>query len=183
MKLYEITSLKIMPHLYLDMDGVQADFMGQWENMYNLEKYKNARNLDDAIKVLANSSEREVYEFFRDLPLLPGGSKLISWLKINKIPYTVLSAPLRGPYKDASIQGKKEWLDKYNPGTSNNAIFTSGKYKYATSNHQPNILVDDNDKYLDEWKEKHGIGIKHTDETTDLTIKQLKQIYSPFRNK
>ena len=36
----EDTSKK-MPHLYLDMDGVQADFFGAWAAMHNVGNYKD----------------------------------------------------------------------------------------------------------------------------------------------
>lgn len=184
MRLFEVTqTLQTMPHLYLDMDGVQCDFMGKWEMLLKTPKYKNSTSLNDAITLLSQSSDREVYEFFRDLMPLNGGSKIVSYLKTYKIPYTILSAPLRGPYSKDSIKGKKEWLDKYNPDTSDSAIFTSGKFKYATSGGQPNVLVDDLSKNINEWRQKGGIGIQHSNNNTDETIKQLDKIYRPFRDK
>ena len=30
-----------MPHLYLDMDGVQADFFGRWAEIEKVEHYKH----------------------------------------------------------------------------------------------------------------------------------------------
>jgi hypothetical protein len=83
----------------------------------------------------------------------------------------------------ASIKGKREWLDNYNPGTSSNAIFTSAKYKYATINGKPNVLVDDFGKYLKSWNDAGGIAVKHSDESTNHTIQQLEKIYNPYLGK
>ena len=60
----------------------------------------------------------------------------------------MLSAPLRGPYAEASVGAKKDWLDEHNPSATQDAIFTQHKHKYALSNGEPNVLVDDYGKYL-----------------------------------
>lgn len=179
MKIYQLfENAQDIPHLYLDMDGVQADFFGNWAKLHGVSNYKDIGDRELAIDELAHSSPEQVYKFFLELPPLPGGIKILKWLKANKIPFTVLSAPLRGPYSKASIKGKKDWLDQYNPGTSGRAIFTGDKYLYATKNGKPNVLVDDFGKYINAWREAGGIGIKHDDDNTDNTIKQLEKIYS-----
>lgn len=178
MRLSELTNnVEKAPHLYLDMDGVQADFFGAWANMHNVSNYKEIPNSEDAINKLAQSGYESVYNFFRDLKPLHGGQIIIKWLHTNKVPFTVLSAPLRGPFSKASVQAKRDWLDQYNPGTSSSAIFTSAKFKYATTDSKPNVLVDDYGKYLDAWKNAGGISIKHSEETTAHTIDELKKIY------
>lgn len=172
-----------MPHLYLDMDGVQADFFGAWAKKHGVPTYKEIPRREDDINELAHSSPENVYNFFNDLNPLSDGMKLIQWLKSNKIPYTVLSAPLRGPYSKASIQAKKDWLDRHNPGTSNNAIFTGAKYKYAMNNGNPNVLVDDFGKYINAWKDAGGIPVKHEDGNLQHTIDLLEKIYAPYIGK
>jgi hypothetical protein len=172
-----------MPHLYLDMDGVQADFFGAWAQQNGVSSYKDIPNSEVAINELANSSPEQVYQFFRDLKPLTGGMRIIMWLKDNKIPYTVLSAPLRGPFSSASRKAKKDWLDEYNPGTSGDAIFTAAKYKYATQDGEPNVLVDDYGKYLDAWSNAGGIAVKHEDSGVANTIRELEKIYGPFIHK
>ena len=169
-----------MPHLYLDMDGVQADFFGAWAEKNRVSSYKDIPNGEVAINELASSSPEQVYQFFKDLKPLTGGMRIIMWLNDNKIPFTVLSAPLRGPYSSSSVKAKKDWLDQYNPNTSTNAIFTAAKYKYATKDGEPNVLVDDYGKYLDAWSGAGGISVKHEDANTAQTIRELEKIYAPF---
>lgn len=167
-----------MPHLYLDMDGVQADFFGAWANHHNVPSYKDIPDPEAAINMLAASGPENVYKFFAELDPLPGGMAIIKWLNQHHVPFTVLSAPLRGE-PQASITGKKDWLDKYNPGTSQYAIFTSKKFTYALKDGHPQVLVDDFGRYLTAWDEAGGIAIKHDDATTAHTISQLEIIYSP----
>jgi hypothetical protein len=175
-----VDEIKTMPHLYLDMDGVQADFFGAWALRHGVSNYKDIPDLEVAIDELASISYNEVLKFFIELQPLQGGIEIVTWLKDNNIPYTVLSAPLRGPYADASIVGKKYWLDQFNPDTSENAIFTQHKHKYALTDGEPNVLVDDYGKYIDYWTEAGGIAVKHEDENTNLTIETLEKIYVPY---
>jgi 2-hydroxy-3-keto-5-methylthiopentenyl-1-phosphate phosphatase len=179
---------KEIPHLYLDMDGVQADFFGAWADKHGVSHWKAIDNKENEIELLANSTPEQVYSFFRNLKPLPGGMEIIKWVQEHNIPYTVLSAPLRGPYADASKQAKKDWLDEHHHGSSDNAIFTSQKQKYAVKDDVPNVLVDDFGPYIKKWTDAGGIPVKHEDESevptaANDTISQLEHIYSPFLNK
>lgn len=176
---------KPMPHVYLDMDGVQADFFGAWSKRSGVGHWKDIEDKEKDIEKLANSSDTEVFDFFNELEPLSGGMQVISWLQKNNIPYTVLSAPLRGPYKNASIEAKKNWLNQHHPGSSSNAIFTDKKYKHAMDGGRSNVLVDDFGKYLNAWKEAGGIAVKHEDQHEDPdtgrnTIKKLEKIFEPY---
>ena len=173
-------TIKQMPHLYLDMDGVQADFFGAWAAKHDVGNYKEIPDTEMSINELATSSPEEVYKFFRELLPLQGGNKVVQWLNQNNIPYTILSAPLRGPYASASVEAKKDWLDEHNPGTSKNAIFASNKHKYALNGGEPNVLVDDYGKYLNLWSNAGGIAVKHEDGNTQHTISELEKIYAPY---
>jgi 5'(3')-deoxyribonucleotidase len=168
-----------MPHLYLDMDGVQADLFHALAKREKVEHWDDIPDQEDAIQRLALSGPLEVYQLFRELDPLPGGQVIIKWLHKNHIPFTVLSAPLRME-AEASKEAKRDWLDQYNPGTSETAIFTSGKYKYAMQDGRPNVLVDDFNHYLQTWANAGGIAVKHSDATTDHTIMQLEKIYKPY---
>jgi len=169
-----------MPHLYLDMDGVQADFFRAWAESHGVSHYKEIPHPEDAINELASSSPEKVYQFFRDLKPLAGGQEIVQWLRKNNVPFTVLSAPLRGEYKDSSKQAKRDWLDEHNPGTSETAIFTSKKFQYAMQDGRPNVLVDDFNYYLQAWTDAGGIAVKHSEESTAYTIMQLEKIYKPY---
>ena len=182
MKIKEMDINNPMPHLYLDMDGVQADLFHRVAELENVEHWDDIPDQNEAITRLSLKGYDSVYDLFRNLNPLPGGQVIIKWLHDNKIPFTVLSAPLRNE-QQASIEGKKDWLDQYNHGTSQDAIFTKRKFKYATINGEPNVLVDDFNYYLNSWAEAGGIAVKHSDASTDHTIKQLTKIYEPYLGK
>lgn len=164
MKINEVAETEELPHLYLDMDGVQADFFGEWVRLSGVDHWRALHDREEEIEKLAHSSAQEVKDFFARLHPLPGGMKLVSWLKANDIPFTILSAPLRGPYHNASVEGKREWLDQHNPGTRATAIFTGEKQIYAMSRGKKNVLVDDYGKNLRKWEAAGGIAIRYEDE-------------------
>ena len=172
-----LTENKHKPHLYLDMDGVQADFFKSWAKFADVDDYKDIKDPEASIKALASQGPESVYRFFRDLDTLRGGLRVIDWLQEHDIPYTILSAPLR--YENqASIMGKTEWLDKHHIGASENAIYASDKSKYAIdSEGRPNVLIDDFGKNIVPWDNKGGIGIKHDPFDEGPTISALEKIY------
>jgi 5'(3')-deoxyribonucleotidase len=181
----KIDDLKKIPHLYLDMDGVQADFFGAWADKHNVSHWKAIQDKEGEIEELANSTPEQVYSFFRNLRLLKGGKEIIDWVQQHNIPYTVLSAPLRGPYADDSKRGKRDWLDEHHPGSSESAIFTSQKQKYAVTDGVANVLVDDFGPYIQKWIDAGGIPVKHEDESevssaAQDTINKLEKIYAPY---
>ena len=173
------------PHLFLDMDGVQADFFNSWAKWHSETTGKpvnSYRDIGDAEAQLAsimnmtNQGPEFVKDFFANLPPLNGFSKVLNWIKSNNIPFSILSAPLRGNNK-ASIEGKKQWLSKHNPGAEQE-IFTGNKENYATSGGQANVLIDDHGKYIQRWTSKGGIGVKHSNANPQATIDALEQIYN-----
>lgn len=104
-----MSNLEQMPHLYLDMDGVQADLFHALAKRENVPHWDDIPDQNDAINRLALSGPLEVYQLFRELDPLPGGQVIIKWLHTNHIPFTVLSAPLRLE-PEASKEAKRDWL-------------------------------------------------------------------------
>lgn len=175
-------TIEQMPHLYLDMDGVQADLFTAIADREKVNHWSEINDQDKAITRLSLEGPESVYKLFRNLSPLNGGKVIVKWLHDNKIPFTILSAPLRNE-NQASIEAKKDWLDQHNPGTSADAKFTKKKFQYAINNGQANVLVDDFDYYLDSWSEAGGIAVKHSDATTSDTIKKLETVYSAWLHK
>lgn len=175
----KIQELNVPPHLYLDMDGVQADFFTAWAQAFGKNRYKEIGDRparEASIDLLNQRGPEFIEEFFASLPVLPGGLRLVRWLRANSIPFTVLSAPLRGNH-DASIAGKRVWLDRHNPGTAGTAIFTGMKERFANRGGVPAVLVDDHKKYIDRWNEAGGIALLYREHSVDDVVRQLAEIY------
>jgi hypothetical protein len=182
MKINEIMKRNDLPHVFLDLDGVQADFAGAVTEKIGMDHEEAKHKTEEEIEKLANSSHEEVRDFFANLNFLSGGKKIVNWLNSNNIPYTILSAPLRGKYEQSSIEGKLIWLKKHTPNAASNAIFKQDKHEHAVEKGVANILIDDYGVKIKAWNQAGGIGIKHEDEfetpdAADRTIKRLEEIF------
>lgn len=171
MKISDIT----VPKLYIDLDGVLADFASEFVNY------------DNDINKLAGAGKKEIYDFFKNLPMLPDGEKLIAWLVNRGQPFTILTAPLRPDQGDrrgtiASERAKKSWVRNHlGPQHEKSAIVNSDKYNWATSHGVPNILIDDMPYNVKPWKQKGGHAILHTN--YEDTVAALNDIFADLSKK
>jgi len=75
-----------------------------------------------------------------------------------------------------SKKDKSSWVQK-NLGLNSSDVHLvkrSMKREYATTNGQPNILIDDHPKNIKEWQAAGGIGILH--QGASSTIQKLKKM-------
>lgn len=182
MKINDLFKDNKLPHVFLDMDGVQADFAGAVQEYIGVSHEVAKQKTEEEIEKLAHSSPEAVSDFFANLAQLPGGKKITDWLNSNNVPYTILSAPLRGPYAEYSVKGKLDWLQKHTPNAVKGAIFKHDKHEHAMDGSRPNILIDDYHKKIKAWNDAGGIAIQHEDEykvpdAAERTIKRLEQIF------
>lgn len=144
--------------IYLDMDGVIADFFGGVAAKFGVDHWKSIQDREIAFKTLSNT------DFFNQLPKFPESDKIVNFVEeISKGDWGICSSPMRGD-RDNSAYWKRTWLGKngYIPPLIENMIFTSNKHKYAMSklNRSRNILIDDKPENIDRWKAAGGIAIR-----------------------
>ena len=101
-----------------------------------------------------------------DLPWMPSGPTL--WDHIKDYNPTILTAAM-GTVDSPSCRGKLKWVQK-NLGSDVKVICTTEKGSQADSN---SILIDDRDKYVNQFMQAGGIAIKHNDTSLDITLKEL----------
>jgi len=159
------------PIIYVDMDGVLADFktaavkttgmsINKWMNI------PSSKEKWTPIKLKKN--------FWHTLPWMPGGKRL--WSYVSKFDPHILSAYVEESYDPNCIPGKTEWLRR-NAGMTNrqkiNLVRRKEKKLFAKKG-KPAILIDDYEKNVRDFQQSGGIGIHHTD--TSKTIAQLKKL-------
>ena len=99
-----------------------------------------------------------------------GGKKL--WDYIKDIPgLEVLSAPMA----EGSKVGKRIWVERELGVPAEKVNLADSKKSYGVHNGKQGLLIDDRDKYVNEFREGGGIAIKHDPNNVDNTIKQLQQ--------
>jgi len=154
--------------VYVDMDGVIADFFQALELKYGVQHWKDI-DIDQSILELKGT------DFFGTIPKFKTSDKLISYISnLTKGEWIILSSPLRYDNKNSAFW-KRHWLDKHNYNPSD-AIFTGRKEKYAKGG---NILIDDKPNNIAKWVDKGGIGILYqaNENSLDYLYKQLNKHY------
>ena len=156
--------------IYVDMDGVLADFFGEWKKLVG----KDWRQLDKDELEPALKKIRDADDFWLNIPLTSNAKNLLSIIKKVKGNYKILSSPLANDPK--SEPHKREWIEKnldFFPPSE--VIITKDKAKYATNpDGTPNILIDDYGVNISAWESAGGIGVKHKDHKFERTAKKLK---------
>jgi len=146
------------PTVYLDMDGVLADFFGGVEKLYGVNHWKQLAS--DKTKDLRQDVIDRITgtNFFETLPKFTTTDALIGMVKkFTGGRFSILTSPLRGDH-DNSARYKKVWISQ-NIKQPDEVIVTGRKEKYATANGTANILVDDRPINIQKWQDKGGYGI------------------------
>lgn len=146
------------PTVYLDMDGVIADFFGGVEKLYGVSHWKQLTS--DKTKDLRQDVIDRITgtNFFETLPKFPSADTLINMIKkYTGGRFTILTSPLRGDH-DNSARWKKSWINQ-NIEKPNETIISGRKEKYAVTNGRANILVDDRPVNIKNWQDNGGHGI------------------------
>ena len=159
--------------IYVDMDGVLADFFGEWAKLMKVDhftKIDQEHDINDALQAI-----RDTDQFWLELPLLPQAKQLLTLIKQVKGEYNICSSPLADDPK--SEPHKREWIKKnlsfFPP---KNIYITHNKPQYATQEDgTPNILIDDFGKNITEWEAAGGIGFKYKDHKFERTANAIKQ--------
>ena len=168
----KVGELSEATEIYVDMDGVLADFFGEWAKIMKVDHYSKIDNVDinDALQKI-----RDTDEFWLKLPLLPQAKSLLALIKKVKGSYNICSSPLADDPR--SEPHKREWIKKnlsFFPPKQ--VIITTNKSKYATqADGTPNILIDDFGKNVNAWEAAGGEGFKYKDHKFERTAKELQK--------
>jgi len=159
--------------IYIDMDGVLADFFGAWAQLMDVAHWADINNKDSfagGLEKIRNSDD-----FWLELPLLPQANQLLTLVRNVKGEYNICSSPLADDPN--SEPHKREWIKKnlsfFPP---KNIYITHDKEQFATQEDgTPNILIDDFGKNIKKWEDAGGYGFKYNDHKFERTATQIKQ--------
>ena len=159
-KLYNEDMADGKPTVYLDMDGVLADFFGGVEKMYGVEHWKELTN--DKTKDLKKEVIDRITgtDFFATLPKFSTADALIDMVqKFTGGKFSINTSPLRGDHENSG-KYKKLWIQN-NIEQPDEIIVTGRKESYATdkASGTPNILIDDRPVNVQKWQAAGGYGI------------------------
>ena len=163
-----------MSVIYIDMDGVIADFFGGIAKKCGVDHWKSIQDRDKIFVELRNPEFFYTLDTFHNL-YCSTSDLIVEHVKDlarqNGIEWGICSSPLRGDHNN-SAYWKRRWLEDYGfmPPLVENCVFTSNKHKYAWNEvtHRPNILIDDRPDNIRRWIEAGGIGIVFQCDQDDL---------------
>ena len=174
-------NIKMTSRIYVDMDGVIADFFSALAEFRKVNHWKDQGEitLDTSIKDLRGTN------FFETLPVFPFAKKLVDLVKsYTGGDYYINTSPLRDDLEN-SRKYKTKWLEKHD-FKPNDIIVTKRKESYAVDKQTgiPNILIDDRPKNLEKWVARGGIGIRYqaNEDSLDLIKKGLDNAYGTIVN-
>ena len=150
--------------IYLDMDGVIADFVKRYKELYHMEP-REAEKKKEFNKFFDEFIETNQ---FATLDMMPGSMMGLEFLRKANVPTQILSSTANEARYDDISKQKMIWLQTH--GITFNPLFVPGKkhkYKYATPD---SIIIDDTESVIDDWRKAGGIAIWHKDWMTTLAI-------------
>lgn len=151
------------PQLFLDCDGVLADFDRAAEQIFGIGSYEAQARLGQQ-RFWRTLRRHE--NFYGSLPLLPDARQLFGAVAHLR-PVILTGCPLGG-WAEAQKQG---WAAEHFPGTRIITCMARQKRLHMKSG---DVLVDDNQKFRDLWEEVGGIFIHHT--SADDSLEELRKL-------
>ena len=139
-----------MVTLFVDMDGVLADFDQGHEDRFGVRACKEADNVDWSLV-------RRTEGFYRDLPPMPDFDAL--WRGVSDLnPIILTGVPSSVPEAAAN---KRAWVDRV-IGPDQPMIACPSKDKSLHIRKPGDILIDDWEKHRAVWIARGGRWITHT---------------------
>ena len=141
-----------MPSLFIDLDGVLADFDGAYGRHFGALPDRTA-----ALTPEFWPNIRRHGQFFRDLPPMPDMTDLwVGALALHRRPVILSGVPPEVP--DAADQ-KRAWIDAH-LGADVPAIFCKSRDKRRHGK-PDDVLIDDWVKYRHLWERMGGVFVLH----------------------
>ena len=149
------------PDLFLDLDGVLADFEARVGELFNGRKVEDIKP-----SVLWSTLARQP-DFFGTLALMPDALELWEFARHHNP--TILTGKPRGTWADAQ---KVSFVRKhFGPSVPVIVCFAAEKGRFASPSA---VLVDDMLKNRDTWVSSGGVFVHHT--SALASIEQLRQL-------
>lgn len=146
-----------MPQLFLDLDGVLADFEAGAERLLTMpaKAYQDRYGQGPFWKKLATAPD-----FYGSLALLPDAQALMDAVR-HLDPIILTGLPI-GKWAEPQ---KRSWVERHFHGIQ--VITTLARYKsrFCTPG---DVLVDDQERYAEAWEAAGGVFIVHRDTPTTL---------------
>ena len=161
--------------IYLDMDGVLADFKRGVLELCHMEAQDQNGKMDPETENRMWEKIRKTDHFYSKLEPLPGAKEMFDAIYAKYKSRCEILTGVPRPERGITTAGpdKIEWTHRLlSPKVKVNIVLRKEKKKYCKD--PQDILIDDYEKNIREWKEAGGTGILHT--SSESTLEQLKEL-------
>jgi len=160
--------------IYLDMDGVLADFDRGVAELCNLQVTPQGKKRDAAADDRMWAAIREVGHFYDKLELMPGAKEMFDRIRakygdrceiLTGIPKEKRGIPTAG-------EDKKNWMKRMLSDTIRvNIVYREQKPDFCKG--KGCVLIDDLEGNIRDWEGMGGTGILHV--SAENTLKELEK--------
>ena len=160
-----------MHKLYLDMDGVLADFNRGVIELCHMKPVDQGRSTKEETDALWDAV-RKVPHFYYQLKPIPGSVEMVKQLRQTYGDKVEILTGIPKPKRriEHAAEDKIQWThDILSSDIKVNIVYREEKPKYCTG--KEDILIDDYEKNIREWNEIGGTGILY--ENADQVLKEL----------
>jgi len=167
--------------VFVDMDGVIANFHGYFKQLFGWDLAKGDDNNDQKMWDQINSYGKS--KFFEELPWIPGSKAMWSFIVDNFVNVKILSALGKYDHEDGgqTRKGKITWLAHHLPKLKpEDIILVVNKHKKRHYCKPGDIIIDDTPIVIEEWNAKGGKGIFFTN-ATDVIEELKKYVYDEVK--
>lgn len=147
------------PRLFIDCDGVLADFNSKIKELYKKGYHDHGEN------EIWGKLTKDVPNFFYHLDPLPDYIFLISAISKYENDYEIgflTSMPKPTGNLITAADDKRKWIRKYIHDTWPIHVVMGWENKKYYINSDKDILIDDAKRNIEDWTNHGGIGILHT---------------------
>lgn len=161
--------------IYLDMDGVLADFDRGVLELCHMKSYSQNGKWDPQYDDLMWAAMQKIDHFYDRLELMPDAKEMFDLIYgIYGDQCEILTGVPR-PERGILTAGedKISWMKRLlSPTVKVNIVLRKEKILYCKG--PDSILIDDREKTILEWKEAGGTGILHT--SPKATLDQMREL-------
>ena len=182
MKAQELIRATENTKIYLDMDGVLADFFHEYAKLAGVPADKFGKHDYRSIPPAKEDPTLDKMvgtDFFYRLPKFTTADSLVQLVLSYVKQYNICSSPLRGDHANSG-HWKQEWIKSNLSPQPHDVVITGTKERWAVNpDGSPNILIDDRGTNIQRWRGRGGIGIKYQadEDSLDVVAKGLAHAY------
>ena len=153
-----------MARLFLDCDGVLADFDGGVRALTGktAHEFQAKRGIGGFWKALATAPD-----FYATLDLMPDALRLVD--AVRHLHPTILTGLPMGKWAEPQ---KRAWADRHFPGIDVITCFARDKHRHAA---RGDVLVDDSLRLAEAWEKVGGIFVHHAN--AERSIAALRTLF------